>query len=226
MIAASQAGTLASAIAFTIVAGGDKELAVILTVLSNALACVLTPLVLVLTVGTVVRLPLGAMMEQMALVVLAPVALGQVLRLCFWSRATPYLWCLRLVPQGIILTFVYAGCSTASGELNREPVLAFQFLATCASLHLVLLGSTYGAATLIRLPASARTAVVFCGSQKTLPSGIYLWRQFFPSNPSGAVALVLYHIFQLLADTLILPLVAGHPEALPRRAPPPVRAST
>ena len=55
------------------------------------------------------------------------------------------------------------------------------------------------------LPQSSRTAVVFCGSQKTLPNAIYLWDHFFASNPYGAIPMVLYHIFQLVLDTLLVP---------------------
>ncbi|MDG2213503.1 MAG: bile acid:sodium symporter, partial [Verrucomicrobiota bacterium] len=56
-----------------------------------------------------------------------------------------------------------------------------------------------------RLEWRERTAVILCGSQKTLPNGIYVWNNFFQANPYGAVPLVLYHLFQLVVDTLLVP---------------------
>ncbi|MCH2375964.1 MAG: bile acid:sodium symporter, partial [Planctomycetes bacterium] len=79
-------------------------------------------------------------------------------------------------------------------------------LGACVCLHVFLLGWSYGGATLLGLEPATRTAVVYCGSQKTLPNGIYLWTTFFSSNPYGAVPLVLYHLSQLIIDTLILPI--------------------
>ena len=45
--------------------------------------------------------------------------------------------------------------------------------------------------------------MIFTGSQKTLPNGIYIWNTFFTTNPYGAIPLVLYHLFQLIVDTLL-----------------------
>ena len=57
---------------------------------------------------------------------------------------------------------------------------------------------------MLKLSWPDRTAVILCGSQKTLPNGIYIWSHFFPTNPYGAVPLVLYHLFQLIVDTLLV----------------------
>ena len=54
------------------------------------------------------------------------------------------------------------------------------------------------------MPPEKRTAVILCGSQKTLPNGIYIWTKFFAANPYGALPLSLYHVVQLLIDTLLL----------------------
>lgn len=32
-----------------------------------------------------------------------------------------------------------------------------------------------------------------------------MWNNFFQTNPYGAVPLVLYHLFQLVVDTLLVP---------------------
>lgn len=206
MIMAAQAGTLASALALTLVARGDQELALILTLLSNSLTVILTPLVLNLATGANVSFPAGQMMARMALVVLLPMTLGQVARRFLWSHAQPVLPVLRIVPQLIILVFVYTGFAAAAGHLRENLVIAARFLVACVCLHAFLIGFNYLLAGWIGLDSRSRTAVVYCGSQKTLPNGIYLWDRFFAHNPYGAIPLVLYHMFQLVVDTLLLPV--------------------
>lgn len=205
LIMASQAGTLASAIALTIVSRGNQELALVLTLISNVLTVFLTPLVLQVTIGAQVDFPVVEMMSRMAVVVLLPVAFGQVARRFLWSRARPILPALRIVPQLIILVFVYAALSAAAEHLAEDLLLAARFLGACVSLHLLLLAWNYGTTWIAGLDAPSSTAVVFCGSQKTLPNGIYLWKEFFGANPYGAVSLVLYHVFELVFDTLLVP---------------------
>ncbi len=205
MLVAAQAGTLASALALTIMTRGDQELALVLTLLSNALTVVLTPLVLKIAIGANVEFDALAMIARMCTVVLLPVVLGQALRRALWSRAQRIVPALRVVPQLIILVFVYTGVAAAADQVRSEVALALRYFAACALLHTLLLAWNYAAATIAGLPVSARTAIVFCGAQKTLPNGIDLWNRFFSANAAGAVPLVLFHLFQLVVDTLLVP---------------------
>jgi predicted Na+-dependent transporter len=66
---------------------------------------------------------------------------------------------------------------------------------------------------LLRMDSGTGTALVFCGSQKTLPNGIYLWQHFFSENPIGALPLALYHLIQLIADTLLVPFLGRRNQA-------------
>jgi len=213
MIAAAQAGTLASALALTAVARGDQELALVLTVLSNALTALLTPLALELSIGRQVEFPLAEMMARMALVVLLPVVAGQFLRRVLWSHTRRAMPVVRVVPRAIILAFLYSGFSAAASRLGDAPLVALAFLGAAASLHLVLLAFTSGVSAWLGFDVRTRAAVVLCGSQKTLPNGIYLWEQYFAANPWGAVPLVLYHVLQLLVDSLLAPWLGRRRDA-------------
>lgn len=205
MIAATQGSTLASAQALVVVAGGDAGLALVLTIASTLATVVLTPLLLEATLGVAVSLPAGEMIRQMAIVVLAPVLLAQALRPFLWRTTAPFRFLLRLLPQGIILVFVYTAVAAAGGRLVAAPDLALRFFAVAVGLHLGLLVATALGSKALGLAPEARTAVVLCGSQKTLPNGIYLWDQFFSANPHGAVALVTLHVLQLVLDALLVP---------------------
>jgi solute carrier family 10 (sodium/bile acid cotransporter), member 7 len=213
MIVAAQASTIASAPALTLVAGGNQALALAITLSSNLMTSLVTPLLLRSTVGTVVAFPVGRMMMEDAMVILLPVIAGYVAHRLFWSRLRSFLPAIVRLAQAIILLFVYTGVAAAAGHLSERPALIFAFLATAASLHVALLVWNHQTATRLGLSPPNRVAVVFCGSQKTLPNGIYLWDTFFPSNPHGALALVCYHVFQLVLDSLLVPSLSPRPAA-------------
>jgi sodium/bile acid cotransporter 7 len=208
MIVAAQAGTIASAPALTLVAGGNQALALMTTLSTNAMTSFVTPLILRVTVGTVVAFPIGRMMAEDALVVLAPVIVAQIVHRFAWSRIQHWKGVIVQLAQAVILLFVYTGIAAAASHLSQRPGLILAFIATAASLHVALLAWNHATATWIGISPPDRTAVVICGSQKTLPNGIYLWDTFFPSNPHGALALVCYHVFQLVLDSLLVPWLA------------------
>ena len=58
---------------------------------------------------------------------------------------------------------------------------------------------------LFRLDSGTGTALVFSGSQKTLPNGIYLWERFFGDNPIGAGFRWPSILIQLVVDTFLVP---------------------
>ena len=213
MIMAAQASSLASALALTVLSRGNQELALIFTLLSSSLTVVLTPLVLQLSIGASVEIPLGQMIFKMLLVVVMPVALGQALRRFLWAKSKPLLKGIRLVPQLIILVFVYSGFSVATGQINGNADIVLRIVVLSALLHAILLAWNFGVSILLRMDSGTGTALVFCGSQKTLPNGIYLWQNFFGDNPIGALPLALYHLIQLIADTLLVPFLERRNQA-------------
>ncbi len=213
MIVAAQAGTIASAPALTLVAGGNQGLALLITLSTNLMTSFVTPLLLRATVGAVVSLPIGRMMLEDATVVLLPVLVAQVVHRLFWHRLRRFRLAIVRLSQTIILVFVFTGISAAASHLSQRPGLIFAFIATAASLHVALLAWNHRAASWLGLSPANRTAVVICGSQKTLPNGIYLWDTFFPANPHGALALVCYHVLQLVLDSLLVPWLAPKPAA-------------
>ena len=213
MIMAAQASSLASALALTVLSRGNQELALIFTLLSSSLTVVLTPLVLQLSIGASVEIPLGQMIFKMLLVVVMPVALGQALRRFLWAKAKPLLKGIRLVPQLIILVFVYSGFSVATGQINGNADIVLRIAVLSSLLHAILLAWNFGVSILLRMDSGTGTALVFCGSQKTLPNGIYLWQNFFGGNPIGALPLALYHLIQLIADTLLVPFLERRNQA-------------
>ena len=205
MIMAAQAGSLASAIALTMMAGGNRELALVCTLLSNSLTVFLTPYILRISIDANIEFQVSEMISRMAIVVLVPVLVGQLLRHLIWDKTESVRPFIRMVPQFIVLLFVYTGFASGAGQLMQDGTLVVRFFGACIILHLLLLIFMTLVSGFLRLEWPERTAVILCGSQKTLPNGIYVWNNFFQANPYGAVPLVLYHLFQLVVDTLLVP---------------------
>jgi len=132
-----------------------------------------------------------------------------------WERARPLLRGIQLMPQWIILVFVYTGFSVATGQIQGNADVVLRIVVISALLHAILLAWNFGVSVFLRMDSGAGTALVFCGSQKTLPNGIYLWERFFSDNPIGALPLALYHLIQLIADTLLVPLFERRNQAKP-----------
>ena len=102
----------------------------------------------------------------------------------------------------IILLFVYAGF--ASGVINCVAgELFLRFLAACVALHVILLGVMAVMSGLLKLSWPDRTAVVLCGSQKTLPNGITFGAISFPPTVRGRTVGAV-SLFQLIVDTLLV----------------------
>ena len=111
--------------------------------------------------------------------------------------------------------FVYSGFSVATGQINGNADVVLRIVVVSALLHAILLAWNFCMSVLLRMDSGTGTAIVFCGSQKTLPNGIYIWQQFFDHIPIGALPLALYHLIQLIADTLLVPFFERRNQAKP-----------
>lgn len=222
MLMSAQAGSLASAVAMTLLARANTELALMLTLVTNLLTVMLTPLVLDFSLGAKVKFPVSEMMSLMVLVMLLPVLIGQFVRWKLWPSDKEPPTSFRYAPQLIILVFVYTGFSAAADKLVDRWEMILRFATACAALHLALLWFAKKLGEQLKLDEGASTALMFCGSQKTLPNGVYLWDKYFSvSQPYAAVPLVLYHLFQLVLDTVIASRIGAESERAKKSADAP-----
>ncbi len=195
--------TVQSSIAFTSVARGNVAGAVAAAAASNLLGVFLTPLLVSLMLSTAgADFSLAGIVKIVALLLL-PFALGHALRpwLIALVKDRPAL--TTSVDKGTILLAVYGAFSAAAveGLWNRIPPAALLALIT---LCLVLLALILLAAALIgrfgRFDPGSRAAILFCGSVKSLASGVPMARILFPGPAAGFVILpiMIFHSVQLI----------------------------
>lgn len=202
--------TISSSVAMTGLARGNVAGAIFNASLSSLLGIVLTPLLVGLLARTTGQsLSFAEAVLKLAGLLLLPLVLGQLLRplLGAWfARYKPY---TNAFDRLVILVLVYASfCdSVESGLFTRYGggLLAVTLGGVALLLAVVLFLSTT-AARWAGFDKEDEIAAVFCGSKKTLASGVPMARLLFGAHPGlGLIVLPLmfYHQLQLLVCSVL-----------------------
>lgn len=193
--------TVQSSIAFTSVARGNVAGAVAAAAFSNLAGVFLTPLLVALLVGgDGASLSAGAIL-RIALLIFLPFLAGHALRPWLGRAVEARPGLVAIVDRGTILLAVYGAfaAATVAGIWSRIPPgeLALLALLCLALLTLVLLASlAVGRA----FPPASAIAILFCGSVKSLATGVSMARILFPGAAAGMAILpvMIFHPIQLL----------------------------
>jgi solute carrier family 10 (sodium/bile acid cotransporter), member 7 len=197
--------TVQSSIAFTSMARGNVAAAICSASFSNLLGIVVTPALAAALLATKlgghtsVLGPLGDIVGQLLLPFLA----GQLLRRWIGGFITRHKKVLGLVDRGSILLVVYTAFSegVVSGIWHTlRPADLGLLLGVDAVLLAVVLCTTTALARKLRFRRAEEIVIVFCGSKKSLASGIPMATVLFPAATIGltVLPLMLFHQIQLM----------------------------
>ncbi|MYM73180.1 bile acid:sodium symporter [Duganella sp. FT134W] len=201
--------TVQSSIAFTAAARGNVPAAICSASASNLFGIFLTPLLVGLL--TSAQMAGGSPLDsalQIALQLLLPFIAGQIARrwIGAWVERNKAL--TRVVDQGSILLVVYTAFSEAVGQGLWHEVswatLAGLMVVNALLLGLVMFISAQ-AARRLGFNREDRIAIVFCGSKKSLASGVPMAKVLFAGGALGAVVLplMLFHQLQLMVCAVL-----------------------
>lgn len=214
--------TVQSAIAFTAVARGNMAAAICSASASTLLGIVITPLlvgvVLPQVSGTVQQDVLGSI-GRIMLQLMLPFVAGHLLRPWIGGFIGRHAAALKYVDQGSVLLVVYTAFSAAVvGGLWRElplPALA-GLLVVCAVILGLALTATTWLARRLGFSKEDEITIVFCGSKKSLVSGVPMAKVLFPSEAAGAIVLPLmvFHQMQLMVCAVLAQRYARRPQAI------------
>ncbi len=195
--------TVQSSIAFTSIGRGNVPAAVCSATASNLLGILLTPLLtgLVLSGATRGGTSLsGSGVLDIVLQLLVPFLAGQLLQPWIGAWAVRNKTLLGFTDRGSILIVVYTAFSAAvvAGLWRAVPPsqLGLVFLADAVLLAIVLAVTRLGARAL-GFSRPDEIAIVFCGSKKTLASGVPMAGVLFPAPMVGQIVLPLMMFHQL-----------------------------
>ncbi len=209
--------TVQSSIAFTSIGRGNVAAAVCSATASNLLGIAVTPLL----VGLLLSRRGGGVSQHavldIVLQLLLPFLLGQLLQRWIGDWARRHRRLLSFTDRGSILIVVYTAFSEAVvqgiwGKLSPI-MLALVLLVDAVLLALVLLATRYGA-RLLGFSREDEIAIVFCGSKKTLASGVPMAGVLFPPATVGMVVLPLmvFHQIQLFVCAVMARRYGARPQ--------------
>jgi len=214
-----------SSIAFTSIARGNVPAAVGAATLSNIVGVLLTPAL----VGLLMSLhgAAGSLGEiwKVVLQLLVPFGAGHLLRpwLLGWAERNKRL--VSFSDRGSILLAVYTSFSGAVVQgLWRQlslSGLAVLVVLLGVILALVLAATTWGA-RLLGFDREDEIAIVFCGSKKSLASGVPMANVLFAGGAVGmtVLPLMIFHQMQLMACAALARRYAARPPAEPAEGAP------
>ena len=212
--------TVQSAIAFTSLARGNVPAAICSAAASSLFGIFLTPMLVALLMD--VNGDGGSTLDAIGKItvqLLIPFVAGQFARRWIGAWVERNRQWLRFVDQGSILLVVYVAFSAAvvEGLWHQVPLpaLAGLVVACCVLLALALLVS-HGAARLFGFDLEDRITILFCGSKKSLATGVPMAQVLFASSSLGLLILplMLFHQIQLMVCAVLAQRYARRPESV------------
>lgn len=202
--------TVQSSIAFTSIARGNVPAAVCSASASSLIGIFVTPALVGLIVTNQAAASHSAWhtVGNIVLQLLVPFVAGQVLRPFIGPWVDRNRGVLRFVDQGSILLVVYTAFSEAVNEglWHHVPLTA---LAGLLVVNVVLLAAalaiTGWVGKKLGFNRADRITIVFCGSKKSLASGVPMAKVIFASHAVGAIVLplMLFHQIQLMVCAVL-----------------------
>ena len=201
--------TVQSSIAFTSIARGNVAAAICSASASSLLGIVITPLLV------------GVMLEShgqggmswdaigsITLQLFVPFVAGQIAQRWIGGWVAQHRGLVAYVDQGSILLVVYTAFSAAvlQGLWKQVPlpVLGGLLVVNAVLLAIALLVTRYGARAL-GFDRADEITIVFCGSKKSLASGVPMAKVLFAGHPLGTIVLpiMLFHQIQLMTCAVL-----------------------
>lgn len=208
--------TVQSSIAFTSIARGNVPGAIVSASASNLIGVVLTPALawaLMSTSGQA-RISGSAILDIVGQLLL-PFVLGQLSRRWTADFVARHTW-LKLVDRGSIVLVVYAAFSAGMREDMWSQVGLVDLLillAVCLVLLSGMLSLTWFVARRLGFHREDAIAIQFCGTKKSLASGLPMATVLFAGQPLGLLMLPLmvFHQAQLMACSALAARYARDP---------------
>ncbi|MDF2637380.1 MAG: bile acid:sodium symporter [Novosphingobium lindaniclasticum] len=210
--------TVQSSIAFTAIAGGNVAAAVCSASFSNLAGIFVTPVLTALFITGEAQGFSTDPIVSISLQLLLPFVAGHLLRPWIGGFVQRHKKLLGYTDRGSILLVVYTAFGAAVleglwqkvtlGELALIAVLSLALLAA-----IMVIGNLMG--RLLGFSHEDRIVILFCGSKKSLATGVPLAGVLFPAAQVGAIILPLmfFHQIQLMVCAVLARRLAAQSEA-------------
>jgi sodium/bile acid cotransporter 7 len=195
--------TVQSSIAFTSIAKGNVAAAICAATASNLLGIVLTPLLVAALLNLRGDTSPLEQIGSIVLQLLVPFVLGQIASRWLRPWAMRHASLLTISDRGSMVLVVYSAFSAAvhAGAWTGLSWLDIaKVIAICVLLLATGLLFTRSVSRAAKLAREDEIAVVFCGSKKSLATGLPMANVLFPAATVGLIILpvMVFHQIQLM----------------------------
>ena len=209
--------TVQSSVAFTSIAKGNVAGAIVSASASNLVGVIITPLLVMLLMGTGGEVHIDtSVFGEIALLLLAPFVLGQLTRR--WVRKVAQSKATKVVDRGSIAMVVYSAFSkgVVDGIWSSISLWDLAFLVVFAAAFVAfMLWLTRKASQKMGFNRADTIAIEFCGSKKSLATGLPMASVIFASGGASLGLLILplmiYHQVQLMMCSWLAARYAQRP---------------
>lgn len=202
--------TVSSSVALTVAARGNVPAAVFNATLSSLIGVVLTPLWMTWILGrSGTEFAIAPVVMDLLLWLVLPLVLGQLTRPLLNTWASRNKAPIQTVDRLTILVLVYTSFSDSVQQgiwSHYGLIVLVETIAGTGVLFSLALFLTRTLSNLIGLSTEDRIAAIFCGSKKTLASGVPMAHLIFGANPALGLILMpimIYHPLQLAVGGVI-----------------------
>jgi sodium/bile acid cotransporter 7 len=218
--------TLASAVLWTRMAGGNEATALLVILMTTGTSWLATTAWLTWGTGAAAGVDTLVLMRGLVLVLVLPVGLGQVVRAINPLARAASRWKrpISVISQVLVLVILFKAAAEVGDKLSVQTagLAVGALLATavlCVGTHLTALVGGLWSSRCLGFDRPSRIAIAFACSQKTLPVALYLFDAYFKNAfPLAVVPMVFYHLGQLVVDTFIAERLASRPTREPQLA--------
>ena len=199
--------TVQSSIAFTAIARGNVAAAVCSASFSSLLGVFLTPLLVAVMLGGAAQISAQAV-ERIAFQLLLPFIVGHLARPLLAKWIDRHRKAVSRIDRTSILLVVYSAFSASVVQGLWQSVEVADLLAVLAlsgALLAIVLSLTWWGGKAMGLTRPDRVVLLFCGSKKSLATGVPIASTLFPAAVLGPVLLpvMLFHQLQLIVCAFI-----------------------
>ena len=209
--------TVQSSVAFTSIAKGNVAGAIVSASASNLVGVIITPLLVMLLMGTGGEVHIDtSVFGEIALLLLAPFVLGQLTRR--WVGRVAQSKATKVVDRGSIAMVVYSAFSkgVVDGIWSSISLWDLAFLVVFAAAFVTfMLWLTRKTSQKMGFNRADTIAIEFCGSKKSLATGLPMASVIFASGGASLGLLILplmiYHQVQLMMCSWLAARYAQRP---------------
>ncbi|XP_025730056.1 sodium/bile acid cotransporter 7 isoform X4 [Callorhinus ursinus] len=205
---------VSSAVILTKAVGGNEAAAIFNSAFGSFLGIVITPLLLLLFLGSSSSVPFTSIFSQLFMTVVVPLIIGQIVRRYIkdWleRKKPPF----GAVSSSVLLMIIYTTfCDTFSNpniDLDTFSLILILFMIFSIQLSFMLLTFLFSTRNNSGFTPADTVAIIFCSTHKSLTLGIPMLKIVFAGHEHLSlisVPLLIYHPVQILLGSVLVPTI-------------------